>query len=174
MTPAPGKSENARVGKGMTVAERIHSRIQTQRDGCWLWTGATRAAKSARYGHISVRGKMILVHRAAYEAFKGPIPTGLTVDHVCRNTLCCNPAHLDAVTLRENVLRGVGFSGINFRKAACKRGHPFNEENTRHARRIRAGNEERGRVCRTCHRERCAIRRREDRALKDARTEGEK
>lgn len=74
-----------------------------QEDECWTWTGAqTTAGRGAVYGAMKVKGKVQRVHRVAYEAFKGKINDGMTVDHVCRNTLCCNPRHLKVMTIEEN------------------------------------------------------------------------
>jgi hypothetical protein len=65
-------------------------------------------------------------HRWAYEAFVGPIPEGLEIDHLCRNRACVNPAHLDPVTHQENMSRGKAA-----RMTHCHKGHPFDEANTR-------------------------------------------
>ncbi|MDP9224875.1 MAG: HNH endonuclease [Actinomycetota bacterium] len=86
---------------------------------------------------------MPLAHRVAYELLVGPIPEGLTLDHLCRNTSCVNPQHLEPVTVRENVLRGMGWGAKNKRKTHCHRGHPFDAKNTL---RIPGGT----RKCRTC------------------------
>ncbi len=59
----------------------------------------------------------------------GQIPSGLTLDHLCRVRNCVNPAHLEPVTHRENTLRGDGVTAINARKTSCHRGHPFAGEN---------------------------------------------
>lgn len=85
-------------------------------------------------------------HRVSYETFVGPIPAGLTLDHLCRNTLCINPAHLEPVTIKENVLRGDGPTARNARKTHCDRGHAFDETNT-------GPNANGGRSCRACKRE---------------------
>lgn len=78
------------------------------RDGCWLWQGP-RVHNG--YGIISIQGSgvktTIRAHRYAYEALVGPIPEGLQLDHLCRVRRCVNPAHLEPVTARENVRRGV-------------------------------------------------------------------
>lgn len=77
----------------------------------------------------SVENRSVLAHRAAYEAFVGPIPKGLTIDHLCRNTRCVNPSHLEPTTIKENVMRGMAVSAINSRKTTCKRGHPLSGSN---------------------------------------------
>lgn len=90
----------------MNVA--IHTRIlfHVNRAGlweCWIWKGSTiRSRHGLRYGHFNVRGTMKLSHRVAYEIVNGPIPLGLVLDHLCKNTLCINPLHLEAVSRIEN------------------------------------------------------------------------
>jgi hypothetical protein len=63
---------------------------------------------------------------------RGPIETGLTVDHLCRNRRCVNPDHLEIVTNKDNILRGLSFAAMNKAKTHCIHGHEFNEQNTRH------------------------------------------
>lgn len=89
---------------------------------------------------------MIGAHRVAYMLFRGAIPEGKQLDHLCRTRHCVNPDHLEAVTVKENLLRGESWSGVNHRKTHCKQGHEFSVENTA----IRSGG---GRTCRTCKRE---------------------
>ena len=72
-------------------------------DGCWLWTGAKH---NAGYGQLRVDGKSLYAHRLVYEWEIGPIPDGYTIDHICCNHSCVNPAHLEAVTITENLQRG--------------------------------------------------------------------
>lgn len=122
-------------------------------DDCWLWTGAIDNG----YGIFSVEwtASNWTAHRYAYTLLVGPIPEGLTLDHLCRVRNCVNPRHLEPVTSGENVLRGESLSAQNARKTHCLRGHPFTEENT--YRDIYRGRERRR--CRACARERDRARR---------------
>lgn len=112
--------------------------------GCWIWLGV-RASQGQGYGRRTINGTKVYVHRWAYERFVGPIPDGLTIDHLCRNSLCCNPDHLEVVTGRENTLRSENPTALHARQTHCLRGHPFDDNNT-----YRYKNR---RICRTCARE---------------------
>ena len=93
---------------------------------CWLWT----ASKDGRgYGRFRFGGRTQYAHRIAYEWLVGPIPGGLGIDHLCRVHNCVNPAHLEPVTQRENILRGNGVAAQHVRKTHCLRGHPLSGEN---------------------------------------------
>lgn len=74
-------------------------------ESCWLWERGTNGG----YGMYWFRGRNIAAHRFAYEALVGPIPEGLELDHTCRVKRCVNPAHLEPVTHRENILRGANW-----------------------------------------------------------------
>lgn len=116
-----------------------------QRDpvtGCWLWTAALQ---NKGYGRVRIGDREFLAHRAAYLLYVGPIPEGLTLDHLCRTPRCVNPEHLEPVTQRENNLRGTGASAVNAVKTHCLRGHEFTSENTY----VRPGGQ---RMCRVCRR----------------------
>lgn len=116
-------------------------------DGCWLWTGATDG--DGRYGAFQYEGRVQRAHRVAYMLTVGPIPDGMTLDHLCRTTLCVRPDHLDPVTHRTNVLRGEAPSAANALKTHCPKGHAYDEANTY----IQATG---GRMCKTCAREKGA------------------
>jgi hypothetical protein len=92
---------------------------RTSPDGCWNWTGALNAAG---YGAVGCNNKVLRTHRVAYELLVGPIPEGLQLDHLCRNRACCNPAHLEPVTNRENWMRGQ-HRVAKFQRGECQRGH---------------------------------------------------
>lgn len=95
---------------------------------CWPWlAGCT----SRGYGDFYYDGKQVRAHRFAYELLVGPIPEGLQLDHLCRVRHCVNPQHLEPVTHRENVLRGIGPTAEQARRTHCIHGHPFSEDNLR-------------------------------------------
>ena len=101
----------------------IDSRIDRSGD-CWLWQGAL----SDGYGHVSVDGRGVGVHRVVYEALIAPIPDGLQIDHLCRVRHCVNPDHLEVVTAAENVKRG-SVGDNNRDKTHCPQGHPYTGDN---------------------------------------------
>lgn len=103
--------------------ERFWTRVGVQMydtDACWEWTGRLELNGYAR---VRLFDRKYYVHRVAYTLARGPIPDGLTLDHLCRNRRCANPGHLEAVTGSENTLRGTAFSAINAKKTHCPRGH---------------------------------------------------
>lgn len=127
---------------------RIMRRVD-KTESCWLWTGSVSGGYGRVYGGDGRRSPVI-VHRALYEATVGPIPEGLQLDHLCRNQLCVNPAHLEPVTARENQRRAAEANGDCQYASHCYRGHAFTEDNTRVSV-DKHGYEHR--VCRTCRAE---------------------
>lgn len=90
--------------------------------GCWV---AAPPHDKNGYARLGNQG----LHRVAYQILVGPIPPQLVLDHVkdrgCTSNACCNPAHLEAVTTRINILRGTSFAAINYAKTRCDNGHEF-------------------------------------------------
>ena len=112
----------------MTPAKRFWAKvdkIDAAPDACWQWLGT----KSDGYGRFSIGSKRIYAHRFAYELLIGPIPDGLTLDHLCRNRACVKPQHVEPVPMRTNILRGNGRSARNAVKAHCPQGHPYSGSN---------------------------------------------
>ena len=120
--------------------ERFWRFVEYQDSGCWKWTGYI---DRGGYGKFSIAtSTSVSAHRFAYETLRGAIPTEKQIDHLCRNRWCVNPFHLELVTQRENVLRGIGHTAQNARKTHCLRGHLLAGDNLV----IHAGRRE----CRTC------------------------
>lgn len=115
-----------RVTADTSMEDRVILGSQLDENGCWRWL---RSCYSNGYAHLSKRidgkPKNFLVHRLSYELFVGPIPAGMTIDHLCRVRDCVNPAHMEVVTQRENTLRGLAPSAIHARKTHCPQGHPY-------------------------------------------------
>ena len=127
---------------GHPAEARFWQKVEKSAD-CWNWIGVKN---SGGYGQLQVKGRMVYAHRYAYELLTGPIPSGLTIDHLCRNRACVYPAHMEPVSRGGNVLRGEAPTAYNARKTHCKHGHPFNAANTY----FRL--DRKGRMCRECKR----------------------
>ena len=95
---------------------------------CWRFTGAVNRKG---YGLFGVHSKNRIVHRVAYELWRGPVPAGAHLDHLCRIRDCFNPAHLEPVSPKENIRRSIAAVGHpNSGKTVCPKGHPYNADNT--------------------------------------------
>lgn len=111
----------------MSPVVRLISHVEKGPGGCWLWTAQL---DKGGYGKVKLDGRPWMAHRAAYTLLVGPIPAGLTLDHLCRVRNCVNPDHLEPVTLKENLMRGRTPAALNSAKTACPQGHPYDEHNT--------------------------------------------
>jgi len=106
--------------------ERLDECIVVDANGCWIW----QLGRTGRgYGLIKLprSNKKQNAHRAVYERLVGPVPSGLELDHLCRNQLCVNPDHLEPVTHRENLRRGP--KPAHVLKTHCPAGHPYEGDN---------------------------------------------
>jgi hypothetical protein len=105
--------------------------VDKSENGCWNWLGYRGPAGygeiGSRKGNRPTESQTKLAHRVAYELLVGEIPAGLHLDHLCRNTSCVNPEHLEPVTRKENVERGL--HGVL--RTHCIKGHRFTSANTR-------------------------------------------
>lgn len=132
-----------------TLHERFENKLKLTPSGCLEFTGAKTAGG---YGHFNVGNKMQSAHRFNWERLKGPVPSGLVLDHLCRNRSCVNVNHLRPCTNRENIIApGSLHNKTKREKSQCPKGHQYCHENTY---RYKGG-----RHCRKCHRESERIRR---------------
>lgn len=106
-------------------------------DECWKWLGNKNGNG---YGQFKKFGLVIRLHKFSYEFFKGEVPQGLEIDHLCRNRSCFNPEHLEAVTHKINIQRGVynnrnwdnchgAINNFQRTKTHCPQGHELSGDN---------------------------------------------
>jgi len=128
--------------------KRFFKHVNIAESGCWEWTGSGTKAGYGRFGNGE---RVVGAHCFSYEYFKGPIPEGYEIDHLCHNPKCVNPDHLEAVTREENLKRQYfyGRGDQQREKTYCPKGHPYDEENTYYYRNAQ-GNI--ARQCKTCMR----------------------
>ena len=116
--------------------------IRPDSGGCWIWNGFL---EKNGYGKFSHGGRREWAHRCSYRLFVGDIPPGRELDHLCGNPSCVNPAHLEAVTHRENMKRSPHSApDVHRAKTHCPHGHPYTGENLHVYRGMR--------YCRECER----------------------
>lgn len=123
------------------ILNKIFSRLEygnTFYNGtwCWNWTGCTNFG----YGLISVNQKLVRVHRIMYETYKGFLFSKAHIDHLCRNRACCNPDHLEAVSHKENIRRGLAGQ---WERTCCPNGHEYIEGSFTYRKK-------RGETCKMC------------------------
>lgn len=87
-------------------------------DECWPWLANIEPTGYGTYQTTYQGVRFTKAHRFAYCVTVGPVPKDLDLDHLCHtrdkscrakneclHRRCCNPAHLEPVTHRENWLR---------------------------------------------------------------------
>ena len=113
--------------------DRFIEKTKAVESGCIEWTGGLNGVG---YGQFYRGGRTSLdqtgktyAHRWAYEHYVGPIPEGMHLDHLCRNRKCVNVEHLEPVTPRENILRGIAPAAQHAKKTRCPEGHSYSGDN---------------------------------------------
>ena len=125
------------------LPQRLQNCISNTAGECWVYT---KKLNQDGYGRIYWNGRQTMLHRITYELHVGKINSRMEIDHLCRNRACCNPSHLEQVTHKVNMERGLKNGGKKFREMThCKYGHPFDEKNTYWRKDMK-----RGRICRKC------------------------
>lgn len=108
--------------RNQTAIEYLESRSICRPDGCIVWiAGKTNKG----YGLGNKDGIKTTAHRLSYLINVGEVPNGMEIDHLCKNTLCINPKHLEAVTRKVNIGRG-----SKAQQTHCVNGHKFTSSNT--------------------------------------------
>jgi hypothetical protein len=146
--------------KALSLTRRVPLDLSSP---CWPWPGYV---PSDHYPHVMIDGQRKYVHRVSYQLHVGPVPRGWEIDHVCHTAAvsaglcagpecahraCWNPAHLEAVTSRENSLRGNHPLFAVARRKVCKRGHDLTDDRNVW---VRPDGRRRCRVCKNAtHRE---------------------
>lgn len=128
------------------LPERFWAKIQVTQDGCWEWTAYRDKDGYGSYRLGAANSKHWRVHRLTYSTFVRELAPGEQIDHLCRNRSCCNPQHLEPVSLRENVDRGENYVSINRKKTHCPQGHEYAGDNLR----IKVSKGVQRRICRAC------------------------
>jgi hypothetical protein len=112
MKPTPAPIRFARFVMDGTTPEH-----RPELGPCLQWTGSLKTRWG--YGQFYYQGRNRSAHAAAWEMEHGPIESGMTLDHLCRNTSCVRTAHMEVVTRRENFRRAVAA------RTHCPNGHSY-------------------------------------------------
>ena len=137
----------------LTFEERFWTHVDTSADpdACWPWMLYITPAGYGQSEHNKVK---MTAHRMAYLLHYQVNIDGLHIDHTCHTRACtlasqcphrrcCNPLHLEAVTMAVNIQRG---NNWHRGKTHCSRGHLYTPATTGYNR----ANTTTGRFCKTC------------------------
>lgn len=144
MPTKPGSKLRTPLRSRRPLIARIFDKVLLD-DGCW---NAKVRHDADGYALLRNYDGSDRLHRGMWEMLRGPIPEGLTIDHLCKNRGCVNPSHMEVVTFAENTRRGEkGDKGRAQReKTHCPQGHPLEPPNLVESAPYRK--------CKECHRRR--------------------
>jgi hypothetical protein len=128
VAPRRRRSE-MRTYSSIPLEQRFWAKVEKLPSGCWRWTAFCDKAGYARLRQAGRGSEVLYAHRLSYEMHKGPIPVSRVLDHLCRNRWCVNPDHLEAVSNRVNVMRGVAPTVLASVAGICTRGHSLDGDN---------------------------------------------
>ena len=143
---------------GRSIIERFENMYMPEpNSGCWIWLGYIW--QDTGYACFAItHSQTKQAHIVAYRLYRGEIPEGMQLDHLCRTRWCSNPWHLEPVPCKENLLRGNTRNARNAAVTHCPAGHPYEGTNLY----IRKSNGQRGcRACRNDVRRRAAAKHKE-------------
>ena len=82
--------------RGLSLQEKFAYYVIRHSDGCWGWKGY---CLNDGYTQLMHQGRKFMGHIVSFEIEKGPIPVGLSLDHLCRTRRCTNPEPLEPITI---------------------------------------------------------------------------
>lgn len=105
------------------VMDRAYAKTTRSINGCWIsgYSVASHGYAQIGWNDGPADRHVVLAHRAVWERFKGPVPSGMTLDHLCRQRRCVNPNHL---RLLDNFENGRRTHGMDWKLGECPNGHP--------------------------------------------------
>lgn len=114
---------NGNAARKRPAIDRFVEKVYVNEKNCWIWM-SSHNPKTGRGTFRNENKKMVSAYKWSYEYFNGKVPSGLTLDHLCRNPRCVRPSHLEPVTHQENMRRIP-----RVLRMKCRRGHDLEGEN---------------------------------------------